>query len=79
VGVPIGYVVLQALGIIVTDTLLWGCVAAPTVLWLIASAIGRFRPWLVGALVGAAIGSIGLVLGVVGGIGLIAAMFSDPT
>jgi len=77
-GVPLGYVLLQSPGVIVTDALLLACAAAPTVLWLVAAAIGRFRPWLVRAVVGSAIATILLVGGVFGGISLIAWLLSDP-
>ena len=77
-GVPLGYVLLQSLGVIVTDALLLACAAAPTALWLVAAAIGRFRPWLVRAVVGSAIATILLVGGVLGGISLIAWLLSDP-
>lgn len=78
VGVPLGYVLLQSLGIIITDALLGVVVVAPTVLWLAAAIIARFRPWIVRALVGSAVTTVILVAGILGGISLIAWMLSDP-
>ncbi|MGV8882145.1 MAG: hypothetical protein ACOH19_08320 [Rhodoglobus sp.] len=77
-GVPLGYVLLQSLGIIITDALLWMCVVAPSVLWLLAAVIGRFRPWIVRAVVGAAIATLALVAGILGGLSLWAWVLSDP-
>ena len=78
VGVPLGYVLLQSLGIIVTDGLLAVCVVAPTVLWLAAAVIARFRPWVVRAVIGAAVATVMLVAGILGGISLVAWLLSDP-
>lgn len=77
-GVPISYMLLRAFGIIISDELLWVCVIAPTALWLVAALIGRFRPWLLRALIASAIATVILLVVVLGGISLIAGMLSDP-
>ena len=77
-GVPLGYVVLMAIGVTVSDALLLVCLAAPTVLLLLVSLIRRARAWALQAAVASALASIALVAVIFGGIWLIANMISDP-
>jgi len=77
-GVPLCYLILRALGVIISDTGLIVCLVAPTAVLLLACLIRRARAWALQAGVASALAAIALVVFVVGGITLITAMLSDP-
>ena len=77
-GVPLCYLVLQVLGVIVSDGGLIACLVAPTAVLLLVCLIPRARAWALQAALASALASVALVAFVFGGITLITAMLSDP-
>jgi hypothetical protein len=77
-GVPLCYLILQLLGVIVSDTGLIVCLVAPTAVLLLVCLVPRARAWALQAAVASALASVALVVFVFGGITLITAMLSDP-
>lgn len=77
-GVPLCYLLLQLLGVIVSDTGLIVCLVAPTAVLLLVCLVPRARAWALQAAVASALASVALVVFVFGGITLITAMLSDP-
>ncbi|KQP57099.1 hypothetical protein [Agreia sp. Leaf283] len=77
-GVPLCYLILQLLGVIISDAGLIACLVAPTAVLLLVCLVPRARAWALQAAVASALASIALVVFVFGGITLITAMLSDP-
>ena len=77
-GVPLCYLILQLLGVIISDTGLIVCLVAPTAVLLLVCLVPRARAWALQAAVASALASVALVVFVFGGITLMTAMLSDP-